>query len=301
MHHSRQSLHRCLQRNGIGCLPGTDGDNPARKAFEPCRIGFLHIDLVYLCPAKAKLDLGIAIDRTLDSTFARLVERADSRTATALLEALPVAEPHTLLTESSILLAALPKSRIHCLSAAPPVRPDVRGPRHRTLPDDAQPYRFRGRPTAFRSGTGSKAYRPSTKEWPSPATEPERSGKRWLSATKTTNTSSRDSTSRPSPTARKPWAASPSTDSSADIRQNSLDRIPKCWNHFRDSQLPIDVIRAAGWTRRPAIDATSLFERSASKSCPDGREWCVLPADRGAVQGERQLCDQAAGAGAGDG
>jgi len=79
-----------------------------------------------------------------------------------------------------------------------------------------------------------------------------------------------------------------------------LDRIPKRWTHFGDSRPLIDVIQAAGWTRRPAMDATSLVERSAPEDCPDGRGWPVLPADCRTLQDQRQLRHQADAAGASD-
>src|ERR1700751_5362328 len=44
-HLTRSSLHRCLQRHGIGRLPDVDGDRPARKKFKSYPIGFLHIDI----------------------------------------------------------------------------------------------------------------------------------------------------------------------------------------------------------------------------------------------------------------
>jgi transposase-like protein len=44
-HLTRSSLHRCLQRHGIGRLPDVDGDKPARKKFKTYPIGFFHIDI----------------------------------------------------------------------------------------------------------------------------------------------------------------------------------------------------------------------------------------------------------------
>jgi transposase-like protein len=41
---TRSSLHRCLQRHGIGRLPEVDGDKPARRAFKSYPIGYFHID-----------------------------------------------------------------------------------------------------------------------------------------------------------------------------------------------------------------------------------------------------------------
>src|ERR1700704_151172 len=63
-HLTRSSLHRCLQRHGIGRLPDVDGDKPARKKFKTYPIGFFHIDLAEVQTAEGKLYLFVAIDRT---------------------------------------------------------------------------------------------------------------------------------------------------------------------------------------------------------------------------------------------
>src|SRR3954466_13238217 len=44
-HLTRSSLHRCLQRHGIGRLVGIEGDKPAKKRFKSYPIGFFHIDI----------------------------------------------------------------------------------------------------------------------------------------------------------------------------------------------------------------------------------------------------------------
>jgi hypothetical protein len=38
-HLTRSSLYRCLQRNGIGRLPGVEGENATKKKFKACSIG----------------------------------------------------------------------------------------------------------------------------------------------------------------------------------------------------------------------------------------------------------------------
>ena len=43
-HLTRSSLHRCLQRHGIGRLPDVEGDKPAKNKFKSYPIGFFHID-----------------------------------------------------------------------------------------------------------------------------------------------------------------------------------------------------------------------------------------------------------------
>ena len=44
-HLTRSSLHRCLQRHGIGRLVDIEGDKPAKKRFKSYPIGFFHIDI----------------------------------------------------------------------------------------------------------------------------------------------------------------------------------------------------------------------------------------------------------------
>jgi len=39
LHLTRSSLHRCLQRHGIGRLPDVEGDRPAKKKFKNYPIG----------------------------------------------------------------------------------------------------------------------------------------------------------------------------------------------------------------------------------------------------------------------
>ena len=160
-HLTRSSLHRCLQRHGISRLPDADGDKPAKKAFKPYPIGFFHLDLAELRTGEGKLHLFIAIDRTSKFAFARLAPRANTETAVAFLEALLAAVPyqvHTILTDNGVQFADLPKNRqrLHRQVASPPVRPDLRGPRHRAPPDQAQP---------------------SLDEWPSRANEPDDQGR----------------------------------------------------------------------------------------------------------------------------
>lgn len=44
-HLTRSSLHRCLQRHGIGRLPDVEGDKPIKKKFKSYPIGYFHIDI----------------------------------------------------------------------------------------------------------------------------------------------------------------------------------------------------------------------------------------------------------------
>ena len=61
-HLTRSSLHRCLQRHGIGRLPEVEGDKPAKKRFKAYPIGFFHIDIAEVQTAEGKLYLFVAID-----------------------------------------------------------------------------------------------------------------------------------------------------------------------------------------------------------------------------------------------
>jgi transposase InsO family protein len=111
---TRSSLHRCLQRHGISRLPEIDGDKPTRKKFKRYPIGYFHVDLAELRTAEGKLYLFVAIDRTSKFAFAQLVERANTQTASAFLDALVEAVPyeiHTVLTDNGIQFADLPKNR----------------------------------------------------------------------------------------------------------------------------------------------------------------------------------------------
>ena len=63
-HLTRSSLHRCLQRHGIGRLPDVEGDKPAKKKFKSYPIGYFHIDIAEVQTAEGKLYLFVAIDRT---------------------------------------------------------------------------------------------------------------------------------------------------------------------------------------------------------------------------------------------
>ncbi len=113
-HLTRSSLHRCLQRHGISRLPDVIGDKPAKKKFKRYPIGYFHIDIAEVRTAEGKLYLFVAIDRTSKFAFVQLVERANTKTASAFLDALVEAVPyriHTVLTDNGIQFADLPKNR----------------------------------------------------------------------------------------------------------------------------------------------------------------------------------------------
>jgi transposase InsO family protein len=113
-HLTRSSLHRCLQRHGISRLPEVEGDKPTKKKFKTYPIGFFHIDIAEVRTAEGKLHLFVAIDRTSKFAFAQLVDRANTKTASAFLNALVEAVPyqiHIVLTDNGIQFADLPKNR----------------------------------------------------------------------------------------------------------------------------------------------------------------------------------------------
>lgn len=113
-HLTRSSLHRCLQRHGIGRLPEVEGDKPAKKKFKSYPIGFFHIDIAEVQTAEGKLYLFVAIDRTSKFAFARLFDKPTVAMATVFLDELVAAVPyviHTVLTDNGIQFADLPKNR----------------------------------------------------------------------------------------------------------------------------------------------------------------------------------------------
>ena len=111
---TRSSLHRCLQRHGISRLPEVTGDKPEKKKFKAYPIGYFHVDIAEVRTEEGKLYLFVAIDRTSKFVFAQLVDRANTKTARAFLEALVDSVPyaiHTVLTDNGIQFADLPKNR----------------------------------------------------------------------------------------------------------------------------------------------------------------------------------------------
>lgn len=104
-HLTRSSLHRCLQRHGIGRLPDVDGDRPARKKFKSYPIGYFHIDMAEVRTEQGRLYLLVAIDRTSKFAYTELHERVPTRVAADFLRNLIKAVPykvHTVLTDNGI-------------------------------------------------------------------------------------------------------------------------------------------------------------------------------------------------------
>ena len=104
-HLTRSSLHRCLQRYGIGRLPDVEGGKSAKKKFKSYPIGYFHIDIAEVQTAEGKLYLYVAIDRTSKFTFVQVVKKTGRTSAAAFLTALIEAVPykiHTVLTDNGI-------------------------------------------------------------------------------------------------------------------------------------------------------------------------------------------------------
>ncbi|MBK3746232.1 IS481 family transposase, partial [Paraburkholderia aspalathi] len=113
-HLSRSSLHRCLQRHGISRLPDVEGDKPVKKKFKAYPIGYFHIDIAEVQTAEGKLYLYVGIDRTSKFAFTQLVNKANTATALAFLDALVSAVPYRIeivLTDNGTQFADLPKNR----------------------------------------------------------------------------------------------------------------------------------------------------------------------------------------------
>src|SRR5215210_7732530 len=102
---TRSSLHRCLQRHGISCLPETEGEKPNKRKFKAYPIGYFHIDIAEVRTEQGKLCLLVAIDRTSKFAFVALHEKVTRRVAGDFLRALLKAVPdkvHTGLTDNGI-------------------------------------------------------------------------------------------------------------------------------------------------------------------------------------------------------
>ena len=159
-HLSRSSLHRCLQRHGIGRLPDVEGDKPAKKKFKAYPIGYFHIDIAEVRTEQGKLHMFVAIDRTSKFAFVELHEKATTAVSREFLLRLIEAVPykiHTVLTDNGIQFTTLApavrplrssrKQSPMARSSAPmpsnmpapettssiePPRPDTRGPTDRS-------------------------------------------------------------------------------------------------------------------------------------------------------------------------
>jgi transposase InsO family protein len=100
---TRSSLHRCLQRHGIGRLPDVDGNKVPKKKFKSYPIGYFHIDIAEVRTAEGRLYLFVAIDRTSKFAYVELHERATTSISRKFLINLIAAvayKIHTVLTDN---------------------------------------------------------------------------------------------------------------------------------------------------------------------------------------------------------
>src|SRR5215469_13155198 len=113
-HLTRSSLHRCLKRHGISRLPQVEGEASPKRKFKAYPIGFFHGDIAEVQTAQGKLYLFVAIDRASKFAVARLVDKANTQTARAFLQALVATVPYRVeivLTDNGIQFADSPRNR----------------------------------------------------------------------------------------------------------------------------------------------------------------------------------------------
>jgi transposase InsO family protein len=104
-HLTRSTLHRCLQRHGISCLPDMAGEKPAKKPFKSYPIGYFHLDIAEVRTEEGKLSLFVAIDRACKFAYDELHAEANKAVAAQFLRHLIAAIPykiHTVLTDNGI-------------------------------------------------------------------------------------------------------------------------------------------------------------------------------------------------------
>ncbi|CCV13887.1 dipeptide transporter; ATP-binding component of ABC superfamily (modular protein) [Mesorhizobium sp. STM 4661] len=70
------SLHRCLQRHGVGRLPNVEGDLPARRSSRAIGSATFHIHVAEVRTKQGKQRRFVAIDRTSKVAFMELHEKA---------------------------------------------------------------------------------------------------------------------------------------------------------------------------------------------------------------------------------
>ena len=91
-----------------------EGDKPKRQKFKRYPIGYFHIDIAELRTNEGKLYLFVAIDRTSKFAVAKLVDKANRKTAWEFLEAVLEAVPykiHTILTDNGIQFCEQQRNR----------------------------------------------------------------------------------------------------------------------------------------------------------------------------------------------
>jgi hypothetical protein len=119
---TRSSLHRCLQRDGIGRLPNIEGDRPAKKKFKNYPIGYFHIDVAEVRTEQGMLHMFVAIDRTSKFAFVELHEKATTAVSRELLLRLIVAVPykiHTVRSPTSMMCCSAQASMAFDVNSVP--------------------------------------------------------------------------------------------------------------------------------------------------------------------------------------
>jgi Integrase core domain len=104
-HLTRSTLHRCLKRHAIRCLPAIEGDKPQKKKFKLYPLGYFRIDIAEVRTEEGKLSLFVAIDRTSKFAYAELHTEATKTVAAQFLRNLIATVPytlHTVLTDNGI-------------------------------------------------------------------------------------------------------------------------------------------------------------------------------------------------------
>jgi hypothetical protein len=108
-HLTRSSLHRCLQRHGIGRLPDVEGDKPAKRKFKSYPIGYFHIDVAEVRTEQGKLHMFVAIDRTSKFAFVELHEKATTAISRDFLLRLIAAVPTRSIPCSPTMASSSPR------------------------------------------------------------------------------------------------------------------------------------------------------------------------------------------------
>lgn len=104
-HLTRSSLHRCLQRHGLGRLPDVDGDKPAKKKFKSYPIGYFHIDIAEVLTEQGKLHMFVAIQSHLEVCLRRTAREDYHRHLARVPPARNCGRPykiHAVLTDNGI-------------------------------------------------------------------------------------------------------------------------------------------------------------------------------------------------------
>jgi hypothetical protein len=102
---TRSALHRCLVRHGISRLPGDEENASKRGRFAETTIGYVHIDVCGLRPARGKLFMFLAIDRVSKFVHIAFYDAATEMNGAASLREVVEAFPyaiHTVLTDNSL-------------------------------------------------------------------------------------------------------------------------------------------------------------------------------------------------------